>query len=164
MTREIVVLRVRGTNELRTALPALRALRQDFAAHHITLAAPAAVTPYALGTGLVDAVLPTPRLEPLAWQGAVDVAVNLHGPGPESHDLLRALHPARLIAFAHPSHPAIEGPEWRTDEPDAQRWCRLLESYGFPTKPARTPPVRHPFGDLEDPPRYDGRRGIRSSH
>jgi ADP-heptose:LPS heptosyltransferase len=38
-----------------------------------------------------------------------------------------------MMAFAHPTRPAIDGPPWRPDEHEATRWCRLLAAYGIPS-------------------------------
>jgi ADP-heptose:LPS heptosyltransferase len=64
--------------------------------------------------------------------------VNLHGRGPESHNLLLATEPRRLLAFAHPAVPASsQGPRWRADEHEVARWCRLLEESGIDADPGR---------------------------
>lgn len=82
--------------------------------------------------GAVDAVLPTSGLAPIS--GPADVAVNLHGRGPQSHALLLALAPSRLVAFAAVGVP---GPVWREDEHEVTRWCRLVtEGLGAPCEPA----------------------------
>ncbi len=62
-------------------------------------------------------------------------AVDLHGNGPPSHRLLTALRPGRVLAFAHPATPAVDGPAWRPDEHERERWCRLLRHYGIPADP-----------------------------
>jgi ADP-heptose:LPS heptosyltransferase len=54
-----------------------------------------------------------------------DVAVNLHGRGPQSHRLLDAARPRRLIAFGRDA-------AWRPGEHEVARWCRLLEAAGIP--------------------------------
>jgi len=58
------------------------------------------------------------------------IAVNLHGRGPQSHELLRATEPAKLWAFATP-----DGPAWTDEEHEVRRWCRLLEHFGVPSDP-----------------------------
>jgi ADP-heptose:LPS heptosyltransferase len=57
--------------------------------------------------------------------GAVAAAVNLHGRGPQSTRLLQSLDPRQLIAFAHPEC-GNAGPQWRRDEHEVARWCRLV--------------------------------------
>ncbi|MEU6393205.1 glycosyltransferase family 9 protein [Streptomyces sp. NPDC046939] len=123
-------------------VPALRALRRRWAGHEIVLAAPARLGALAAVTGLVDRLLPTTatgREVPAAldWTGPPpDLAVDLHGNGPPSHLLLHRLRPRRLFAYAHPGTPGIEGPAWRDDEHERERWCRLLSWYGVDADPA----------------------------
>ncbi|MBW3602588.1 MAG: glycosyltransferase family 9 protein, partial [Actinobacteria bacterium] len=133
----LVVLRALGLGDLLTAVPALRALADAFPGHRRVLAAPAALAPLAGLTGAVDAVVDTAglvRLDP-ALDGA-DVAVNLHGRGPQSHLVLLDAAPRRVVAFGHPDVPATAGsPSWRDDEHEVARWCRLLTDSGIPADP-----------------------------
>jgi ADP-heptose:LPS heptosyltransferase len=143
----VVVLRALGLGDLLTAVPALQALADAFPRHPRLLATPAALAPLARASGAVDEVVPTDGLEaPLhpRLHGA-GLAVNLHGRGPESHELLLAAEPRRLVAFTHPAVPASsQGPRWRADEHEVARWCRLLEESGIAADPARL--------DLQLPP------------
>jgi ADP-heptose:LPS heptosyltransferase len=138
-TRRVLALRALGLGDLLTGLPALRALRDAFPGHELVLAAPPALEPLARLSGAVDALAPTLPLAPLdPCLTGVEVAVNLHGRGPESHRLLAALRPGRLIAFAHPAVPDTAGaPRWRPDEHEVPRWCRLLAEAGIPADPER---------------------------
>jgi ADP-heptose:LPS heptosyltransferase len=120
------VLRALGLGDLLTAVPALRALARAHPSHRLILAAPAWLSPLALHTGAVNAVHHTRPLTPLDPELAkADLAVNLHGKGPESRDLLAASRPRRLISFGL-------GSEWRADEHEVVRWCRLLVESGIP--------------------------------
>nr|WP_225839464.1 glycosyltransferase family 9 protein [Streptomyces sp. NK08204] len=135
----LLVLRALGLGDLLTGVPALRGIRRAFPRYRIVLALPAALAEAALATGAVDAVLPAeapgravPRLD--HWpQPPPDVAIDLHGNGPESRDALAALAPRRLLAFAHEG--PVRPPVWRPDEHERTRWCRFLGAYGIPADP-----------------------------
>lgn len=143
--KRVLVLRALGLGDLCTAVPALRGIRSAFPRHRLLLAAPAWQEPLARTVG-VDAVVPVdgvrelPRSLPASFGGevlrGVDVAVNLHGRGPQSSRLLEELDPGRLIAFRHRAVPGTgRGPEWRADEHEVERWCRLLEEAGVACDP-----------------------------
>jgi ADP-heptose:LPS heptosyltransferase len=131
----LVVLRALGLGDLLTAVPALRALHGAFPAHERTLLAPVALQPIvALLGGAVHALIDTagvralPDRLPEPTPRRPDVAVNLHGRGPQSTALLRGLAPRRLIAFGVQAR-------WREDEHETARWCRLLGAAGIPADP-----------------------------
>ncbi|MGW3359084.1 glycosyltransferase family 9 protein [Streptomyces bungoensis] len=132
----LLVLRALGLGDLLTAVPALRGIRRAFPEHRVHLALPAGLTEAALGTGAVDAVLPAEapgRAVPsLAhWPGPPpDVAIDLHGNGPESRDALAGLRPGRLLAHALP-----DGPPWQAHAHERERWCGFLRAYGIPADP-----------------------------
>jgi ADP-heptose:LPS heptosyltransferase len=131
----LLAYRPLGLGDLLTAVPALRALRDAFPRHRVVLAAPAALAPLARLSGAVDEVVDTAPLAVPALRGA-DVAVNLHGRGPESHRAVLAAEPRRMIAFAAPGVP-WRGLEWRRGEHEVARWCRLLEESAIPADPVR---------------------------
>jgi ADP-heptose:LPS heptosyltransferase len=130
------VLRALGLGDFLTGVPALRALRRTLPDHHIVLAAPEPLRPLVELCDAVDELAPTDELEPVDWTGnPPDVAVNLHGKGPQSHRLLCHLGPRLLVAFGN-AEAGVPGPRWRADEHERVRWCRLLaESFGAGADP-----------------------------
>jgi ADP-heptose:LPS heptosyltransferase len=95
------------------------------------LAGPATWGTLLVEQGIVDAVLPAVGLEPLAWDlEPPDIAVNLHGSGPESHHVLQGVRPGRLVAFACAAAGFVDGPEWDPDEHEVDRWLRLAGELG----------------------------------
>ncbi|MEV4351668.1 glycosyltransferase family 9 protein [Actinoplanes sp. NPDC049596] len=133
----ILALRALGVGDLATAVPALRGLRGAFPGRPLALAAPAWLTPLIELTGAVDKIIPTGGLgEGLRTDEAPEVAVNLHGSGPESHRLLQTTQPAKLWAFASPNAGHLDGPPWIEEEHEVHRWCRLLRHYGVPADEA----------------------------
>ncbi|HWC27368.1 MAG TPA: glycosyltransferase family 9 protein [Solirubrobacteraceae bacterium] len=130
MSGRVVVLRALGLGDLLTGLPALRATADAFPEHEKVLATPAALAP------LVE----------LAELRRPAVAVNLHGRGPRSHAVLRALEPGRLVAFASGPH---DGPRWREGEHEVERWCRMLREHGIGAD-ARRIDLRAPGVDVDD--------------
>lgn len=131
----LVVLRALGLGDFLAAVPALRAVRDAYPDHRRILLAPGWLRPLAeLLDGVVHEIADVegravvPRALPVA-AGDADVAVNLHGRGPQSHAVLRSARPRRLIAFACGD---VTGPEWRQGEHEVARWCRLLEESGIP--------------------------------
>jgi ADP-heptose:LPS heptosyltransferase len=130
----ILVLRALGVGDLATAVPALRGLRAAFPDRTLTLAAPAWLTPLIDLIGGVDQVLDVDGLAPRRWDvGPPEIAVNLHGRGPQSHRLLAAAAPQALWAFANVDAGHPDGPTWEGEDHEVKRWCRLLDHYGVRT-------------------------------
>jgi ADP-heptose:LPS heptosyltransferase len=146
----LLVLRALGLGDLLAAVPALRALAAAFEEYRRLLAVPPALAPLAAlireaGGRPCFAPVPAAPLGPLPPAALrPDVAVNLHGSGPQSHAVLRAVRPQRLIAFAHPAIDAHRGPAWSEDEHEARRWCRLLQESGISADPRRLEISRPP--------------------
>jgi ADP-heptose:LPS heptosyltransferase len=133
----LLALRALGIGDLATIVPALRALRRAFPRHELVLATPAMLTPLVAATGVVDRVFATSSyvrepIDDLRWSGRrPDIAVNLHGAGPQSLRALLATDPKRYLGYGRPA-PWPEGPEWVDEEHEVDRWCRLLRHYGIP--------------------------------
>jgi len=133
----ILVLRALGVGDLAASVPALRALRAGFPDRTLALVAPAWLTPLIDLVGGVGRVLPTDGLGAPAWRvEPPEVAVNLHGRGPESHRLLLRTDPGQLWAFANLDAGHSDGPAWDEEEHEVRRWCRLLGHYGLRTDPS----------------------------
>jgi ADP-heptose:LPS heptosyltransferase len=129
----ILVLRALGVGDLLTGVPALRGLRTHFAGERLCLAAPAGLAPLVALTGAVDELMPVAGLDDRPdWpRPAPRVAVNLHGRGPQSHRLLAEAGAPRLIGFDRPG-----APQWKDDEHEVDRWCRLLAGHDNACDPA----------------------------
>lgn len=131
---DVLVLRALGLGDALTAVAPLRGVRRMLPGHRLVLAAPEGVGTWLAELGVVDGVLPLPGLVPLPPVAGGHVAVNLHGRGPLSHELLLGSRPGRLVAFAAPGT-GHDGPDWRADEHEVQRWCRLVGAAGGPCGP-----------------------------
>ena len=147
----VLVLRALGLGDLLAAVPALRGIRRHFPDHRLALATPAALEPLVRLVGVIDDVVDAVPLVPLPpAQAQPDVAINLHGRGPESTWLLAALRPQRLLAFAHPEVPATAGgPTWIAGEHERARWCRMLAEFDIAADPSD---LALPAPDVELPP------------
>lgn len=126
----ILVLRAAGLGDLLTALPAMRGIRAAYSSAHIVGALPAPL--YPLVRDCVDeihdvrAAQSTQGLIALdQYRGRVDLAINLHGKGPQSHRALLRRHPDRLVAYRCDDI-AIEGPPWFDKQHEIDRWCDLV--------------------------------------
>jgi ADP-heptose:LPS heptosyltransferase len=128
----VLAYRALGLGDFLTGVPAYRALRRTYPDARLILAAPKALAPLAELTRAIDEVVDTPPLGPAPSNA--DLAVNLHGKGPQSHALLKASNPKRLIAVEN----------WDPHEHEVVRWCRLLHEHGIPADPEDL--------DLDPPP------------
>ena len=136
MTPEtVLVLRALGLGDTVAGIAALRGVRRAWPAGRIVLAAPSPYGGWLRGLGIVDEVLHTRGLARLHWPGGGHVAVNLHGSGPQSHQVLTATRPARLVAFRCGAAGHEEGPDWTWAEHEVVRWCRLVSCAGGPCGP-----------------------------
>lgn len=133
-----LVLRALHVGDLLVVVPALRALRRALPEHRIVLATPRSLEHLVGLTGAVDELLPTREPGELSWTGPPpDVAVNLHGAGPQSHKALDALGPQTRIGLRARGW---DGPDW--DEIAArhpherERWCAMLAHFDIPSDPA----------------------------
>lgn len=145
-----MVLRALGLGDLLAGVPALRALAAAHPDHERVLLTPAPQAPLLDLAGTGFRVADTRGLEQeLPIEAAPDLAVNLHGRGPQSHRRVLRSRPRRLVAFGHPEVPH-DGPAWRDDEHEVARWCRLVEEgLGVPADSRRLA-LRRPGGALVD--------------
>lgn len=140
----VLVLRALGLGDTVTGLPALRLLRTELPAARIVLAVPRRWGELVRGAGLVDEIVDASELAPLtAAPREPDLAIDLHGSGLPSLALLHPLRPGRIISYAGGD------PEWRHDEHEVARWCRLLRE-ALPAPGAECGTVA---GTLGEPPR-----------
>jgi ADP-heptose:LPS heptosyltransferase len=143
--RLLVILRALGLRDFLTAVPAFHALAEAFPDHRRILAAPAELAPLARLCGGIDGVVPINRLAPLPSDlHRADIAINLDRRAPASHRVLLDTNPGRLLAFAQRGVlGGNAGPRWIEGEPEAERWCRMLEGHGIGANPYRLE-FRHP--------------------
>jgi ADP-heptose:LPS heptosyltransferase len=133
----ILALRALGLGDLLTVVPALRAIRRARPTEPLVLAAPESLRPLVNLAGLADgmvAVESAVRQPPAAFAPPaepVEVAVNLHGQGPQSTQVLRGVRPEQLWSYGVPGAPA-----WDPDEHEVRRWCRLVRHHGCPANEA----------------------------
>lgn len=127
----VLVLRALGLGDFCAGVPALRAVARACEGSDIVLAAPPPLAELLPLVGARVHLVPAQPLHPLhpALHGA-DLAVNLHGRGPQSTALLAATNPRELIAFGEP--PVCLA--W-SDEHERERWCHLLRAHGIDADP-----------------------------
>ncbi|MBE1552202.1 ADP-heptose:LPS heptosyltransferase [Mycobacterium sp. OAS707] len=151
--QSILVLRALGLGDLLTGIPALRGIRRAYPDARIVLATPEHFRQLATLSGAVDDVQPTAGLGELnPWREPPNLAVNLHGSGPQSIADLVAVRPQSLLTHRHQAHPELAGPPWRPELHEVDRWCHLLEWGGIPCKPEEL--------SIPRPPGYPDRSGV----
>lgn len=135
-----LALRALGLGDLLVVVPALRAARRALPRHRIVLATGPELAPLAMLSGAVDEVLAcegrlgVPEPGSLVLDREVDMALNLHGRGPQSSQLLAATRPRWLVSYASPG---FNGPVWHEDDHEVDRWCRLMR-HGLAAEPDPT--------------------------
>lgn len=142
-TPEILALRALKLGDILVAVPALHALRRGFPEHRLILATTPWLEPIVDLVGGLDALVPTLRGldEPLPMEaGRVELAVNLHGNGPESRLRLSEIAPERTLEFRVPALDPDAGdddprPLWIDGELERARWARLVNSIGLDADP-----------------------------
>lgn len=150
------MLRALGLGDLLTAVPALRGLRARFPHAEITLAAPGWLADAVDRIDAVHRLLPTEELGPIDFPRP-DLAVNLHGKGPQSVERLLATTPRGLLTYLGPEQvtgwhraekAAVAG--WPDDRHEVLRWCDLLQAKGVRCDPDdfRLPPARGRTGRI----------------
>ncbi|KQQ04095.1 MULTISPECIES: glycosyltransferase family 9 protein [unclassified Rathayibacter] len=142
-TPEVLALRALKLGDLLVAVPALKALRRGFPEHRLILATTPWLEPIVDLVDGLDALVPTLHGldDPLpVAPRRIDLAVNLHGNGPESRDALTALIPERTLEFRVPALDPDAGPDdprpvWIDGELERARWARLVNSIGLDADP-----------------------------
>jgi ADP-heptose:LPS heptosyltransferase len=129
----LLVLRALKLGDLLVAVPALRALRRVQQAVFRIGAAQGWLEDALELVGGYE-LLPTHGLDvPIPIEaGKVDIAVNLHGSGPESEARLAAVRPRTIVGHRTSARP---GPEWMQDIHERERWTRLLQWHGIDAEP-----------------------------
>lgn len=158
-----------GLGDLLCAVPAMRALRRARPDVRVTLVTlPAAVPLAERFRAYLDEIVPFPGFPGLpdrrpdvpAIPGFLaemharrfDLAIQLHGTGDRTNDIVRLFGPRRSAGF-HPRGEAAPEPArylpWREDEPEVERWLRLVAHLGWPSDDARLEFPVNPAARLE---------------
>jgi ADP-heptose:LPS heptosyltransferase len=148
----VLVLRALGLGDFLAGLPALRGVREAFPGQALVLAASPRLGALALWSGAADHVLPSNGLRPVAV-APPEVAINLHGKGPQSHRLLLRTGARRYLWYENAQVPeSLGGPRWQEEEHEVLRWCRMLREHRVGADPSQLdlapPPLPGRFSDL----------------
>lgn len=146
----VLALRALGLGDFVTGLPALGLVKEALPGHEVVLAAPAVFAPLVPLIPAVDRLLPAAELAPIRpAPDRLDIAIDLHGNGPASRQLLSVLGPRQLHGFADPAG-RLAGPAWLPGEHEVSRWCRLVREVlampaGNPVPAGDPAPVDNPI-------------------
>lgn len=126
-----LALRALKLGDLLVAVPALKAMRRALPEHRLLLATSAWLAPLLPLVPGLDGLVPAKGLDALLPfpPGAVDVAANLHGNGPESRAIVDALGARRTVQHALPGGPGLP---WLDGILERERWVRLTGAFGMP--------------------------------
>ncbi len=133
----VLALRALGLGDALTGVPALRGLKRLYPERQLVLAGSEPVSSWLQRLGVVDGVIPSAELTgpPPGRALGSHVAVDLHGRGPRSHQLLLDGAPDELIGFDCPQIGFRSTTVWRADEHEVERWCRLVRDAGGSCSP-----------------------------
>jgi ADP-heptose:LPS heptosyltransferase len=126
-----LALRALKLGDLLVAVPALKAMRRALPDHRLLLATSAWLEPLLPLVPGLDGLVPAKGLDALLPipPGAVDVAANLHGYGPESRRIVDALEARLTVQHALPGEPGLP---WLDGILERERWVRLTGAFGMP--------------------------------
>jgi ADP-heptose:LPS heptosyltransferase len=128
----VLALRALGLGDALTGVPALRGLKRLYPDRPLVLAGTEPVSSWLQRMGVVDEVIVTAGLSgpPPGRVLGSHLAVDLHGRGPRSHQLLLDGVPDALVGFDCPDLGYRSTTVWRADEHEVDRWCRLVRDAG----------------------------------
>jgi ADP-heptose:LPS heptosyltransferase len=133
VTTATLALRAAGLGDLLVAVPAIRALARAPGLAPLTVAAPRwlhDVVHLVPGVAAAHDADGGSVAAPRPAAASIELAVNLHGRGPQSHRALMALRPRHLLAYRSPGV-WQDGPVWPHGLHERHRWCHLLDTAGI---------------------------------